>query len=485
MDPLFKERMTAIVTAKGASTKSCVLSQEKFDAIVHHLSSPQDKVDPHFKHWVKSRNFQLADLPGLELFKVLVIPNEGSNKLCDIVQAVHADELKHSGYKKVLDYVQRHYFGVTRGFAQEFCTHCPVCQLSQPQNTRPPLHPIIENDFLDRVQVDLIDMRHSPDNEYNHIVSGPKDEVDADGEVEHSTLKLSSQVSETPDKQQEEDEGDSKSTIHTAIREKVRDNTYLAVTHMAVKYNKKKGVKTQVFSSNTGWLSDMHMEAANVLLREAFPAVDGLQNPILQQNMSFSVPSFEFVQFLLVSKNHWLVISNIGEEMDTVCNYDSMQNRPDGECISLVARYVQCPDSHITIKVMNVQLQDNGYACGELAVAFATSLIHGEDPTQLHYKELRSHFKNCVDTYSITPFPSWTSVVSHQPRVVHEIRKRVYCKCRAPDNGKPMIHCCACRQGASTPNALESEHKLTSGSVPLALKHFNSCACFNDHSGLM
>ena len=133
MDPLFKERMTAIATAKGASTKSCVLSPERFDAIVHYLSSPQDKVDPHFKHWVKSRNFQLADLPGLGLFKVLVIPNEGNNKvciiqlhtlvcnfkpiivggwllrvvhanqLCDIVQAVHADDLKHSGYKKVLD----------------------------------------------------------------------------------------------------------------------------------------------------------------------------------------------------------------------------------------------------------------------------------------------------------------------------------------------------------------------------------------------
>ena len=55
-------------------------------------------------------------------------------------------------------------------------------------------------------------------------------------------------MSETPDKQQEEDEGDSKSTIHTAIREKVRDNIYLAATHMAVKYNKKKGVKTQVLT---------------------------------------------------------------------------------------------------------------------------------------------------------------------------------------------------------------------------------------------
>ena len=80
-------------------------------------------------------------------------------------------------------------------------------------------------------------------------VSSPKDEVDADGEVEHtSTLKLPSQVSEARDKQQEEDDGDSKSTIHTAIREKVRDNTYLSATYMAVKYNKKKGVKTQVFS---------------------------------------------------------------------------------------------------------------------------------------------------------------------------------------------------------------------------------------------
>ena len=85
MDPLFKERMTAIAIAKGASTKSCVLSQEKFDAIVHHLYIvPTRQVDAHFKHWVKSRNFQLADLPGLGLFKVLVIPNEGNNKVCII-----------------------------------------------------------------------------------------------------------------------------------------------------------------------------------------------------------------------------------------------------------------------------------------------------------------------------------------------------------------------------------------------------------------
>ena len=59
MDPLFKERMTAIATAKGASTKSCVLSQEKFDAIVHHLSSPQDKLIPISSTGLKVETFNL------------------------------------------------------------------------------------------------------------------------------------------------------------------------------------------------------------------------------------------------------------------------------------------------------------------------------------------------------------------------------------------------------------------------------------------
>ena len=106
MDPLFKERMTAIATAKAASAKSYVLSQERFDAIVHHLSSPQDKVDPHFKQWVKSRNIQLA---GLGLFKVLVIPNEGNNKVCIIQLHTLVRNFKPiipvHGYTRMLHYM--------------------------------------------------------------------------------------------------------------------------------------------------------------------------------------------------------------------------------------------------------------------------------------------------------------------------------------------------------------------------------------------
>lgn len=90
-------------------------------------------------------------------------------ELCDVVNNIHAEELKHSGYKKVFDYIQRHYYGVTRKFVQAFCKNCPVCQLKQPQIKVPPLRPIVHKDFLERIQVDLIDMRHSPDKDFSYI----------------------------------------------------------------------------------------------------------------------------------------------------------------------------------------------------------------------------------------------------------------------------------------------------------------------------
>ena len=90
---------------------------------------------------------------------------------------------------------------------------------------------------------------------------------------------------------------------------------------------------------DTTELNDTHMDATNKLLKESFPVVDGLQNPVLQQNMLFDAPNFAFAQFLLVNKNHWLLISNIGEGMNTVCNYDSMQLKPDSDCLSIASKY--------------------------------------------------------------------------------------------------------------------------------------------------
>ena len=63
-----------------ASKRSPVLSAEKFSAIVQHLKQPNDPVDAHFKHWVKSKKFQLTHIPALQLEDALVVPNPSAAK---------------------------------------------------------------------------------------------------------------------------------------------------------------------------------------------------------------------------------------------------------------------------------------------------------------------------------------------------------------------------------------------------------------------
>lgn len=76
MDSLFYEHMQKVADELAASSKSSVISEEKFEAITHHLLHPDVKVDPHFKHWVKKRGFQIVDLPAFGLHQVLVLPKE-------------------------------------------------------------------------------------------------------------------------------------------------------------------------------------------------------------------------------------------------------------------------------------------------------------------------------------------------------------------------------------------------------------------------
>ncbi|KAL8570750.1 hypothetical protein ACOMHN_006900 [Nucella lapillus] len=177
---LCKDQLETILSSK----RSLVLTKEKFSATVAHLKNPRDPVDAHFKHWVKTKEFGIVDIPALKLVDALVVPNPAASKiegatrhlrvvhadqLYEVTKQVHVDELKHAGYKKVMEFVQRHYYGITRAYIQTFCKTCPTCQLAQPQITKPPLQPIIEGSFMARIQLDLIDMRHCPDGTYHYI----------------------------------------------------------------------------------------------------------------------------------------------------------------------------------------------------------------------------------------------------------------------------------------------------------------------------
>ena len=58
------------------SQKSLVVTAEKYEDVIRHLRAPNEKVDPHFKAWVKKRQFQLMSFPGLGIEQSLVVPNK-------------------------------------------------------------------------------------------------------------------------------------------------------------------------------------------------------------------------------------------------------------------------------------------------------------------------------------------------------------------------------------------------------------------------
>ena len=64
------------------------------------------------------------------------------------------------------------------------------------------------------------------------------------------------------------------------------------------------------------WLSDRHMTAANILLRERFPHVAGLMDTLLQYRNEYAHPTHEYVQIFNVGNSHWIAATNIGENTD-------------------------------------------------------------------------------------------------------------------------------------------------------------------------
>lgn len=74
--------------------------------------------------------------------------------------------LGHAGYQKTFNEVQHIYYGITRKEVEWVIARCQNCLLNRPSTTRAPLQPIAVEETFERVQVDLIDMRHEPDGQF-------------------------------------------------------------------------------------------------------------------------------------------------------------------------------------------------------------------------------------------------------------------------------------------------------------------------------
>ena len=74
----------------------------------------------------------------------------------------------------------------------------------------------------------------------------------------------------------------------------------------------KLSISDKKYIENGDWLSDNIINAWQVLLKEQFPQMMGLESVSLGYTLAFSVCKQKFVQILNVNNNHWITVSSEG-----------------------------------------------------------------------------------------------------------------------------------------------------------------------------
>ncbi len=61
----------------------------------------------------------------------------------------------------------------------------------------------------------------------------------------------------------------------------------------------------------------------------------------------------------------------------------------------------------LPVDICHVDRQEGNNDCGLYAIAYATDLAHGRDPSRVVYSqdEMRKHLIECLESEEITPFP--------------------------------------------------------------------------------
>jgi len=198
------------------------------------------------------------------------------------------------------------------------------------------------------------------------------------------------------------------------------------------------------------WLCDRVVNAAQHFLRLQYPSAAGLCDTVtVGCSIATTQWSQETVQVMFDSaKQHWFTLSSVGCADATVDIYDSMQSIPSDKSLKSVSKYVRVHSDVLTIRVLNVAKQKGASDCGLFAIAFATALLHKQDPVNVVFsqEQMQSHLHACLENHRMDPFPV-TCQRTVRRRCTRQITVQLYCLCKtAYVNGEDMILCNSCSQ---------------------------------------
>ena len=200
-----------------------------------------------------------------------------------------------------------------------------------------------------------------------------------------------------------------------------------------------------ILLSQRAWLDDQLIDAAQLMLKQQYPLIDGFQSPLFGDTLAMTPPDSEFVQVILICGDHWVAISTVGCKPSTIRVYDSLGGRLPKRSLKLVADLMHSKEKSLTVEFVDVLKQKGGSDCGLFALAFITSICNGQDPSELVYNQsaMRSHLLMCIEQGQMMPFPSAPGRCAEKA-VMKTVP--IYCICRLIDDGTKMIECAGCRE---------------------------------------
>ena len=191
------------------------------------------------------------------------------------------------------------------------------------------------------------------------------------------------------------------------------------------------------------------IEAAQNILKEQFPGINGFQSTILgQADISFTPLSKDMVQILFKGNTqcgHWFTVSTLNLKPGYVSIYYSLNLELVSNVKNQICAILKHEGTTVTVNKVPVQQQHGSMDCGLFAVANSVALCFGYEPNKLIFRQdkLRSHLVSCLESGNFTMFPC---DVNMRQKKTKTQKIRLYCICRRTHDGSQMIRCTNCNE---------------------------------------
>ena len=160
--------------------------------------------------------------------------------------------------------------------------------------------------------------------------------------------------------------------------------------------------------SDGKWLSDLHINASQGLIKDTSPYVGGLLDTGLGVYNQFPIERGEFVQILHIDGNHWVTISTVGLSPGHVEVFDILYREISPNLREKVFKIMSTED--VRFSMPSIVQQENTSDCGVFAVAAAAEVFYSRRRFNFCTKKSRNHLLACLKKGKMSPFPKSSKV---------------------------------------------------------------------------